>query len=230
MADSSASLAVSKLARDYARTQDVGVSASFVEKKLQAEQILEGSSADILITPDAKWIAELQTQGLIDIHSKMEFARGKLALVGGEDSKLSMKLSDNFMAAPLVHAMHDEPALLIGNPEYIPEGKYEKEALRNLGALDVLEPYTLYPKSLDEMVDQVTQHGAFGVFIYGQALLMERARIIDVFPASSHSPIMYYAVVIAGDNMVEARKFIKYLGSDAARNIIRSSGMLAWPL
>jgi len=227
MADNSASLAVSKLAREYARSKGIAVSTSFGGRSAQAEQILEGSAADILITTDAQWIEELQTQGLIDIYSRLEFARGKLALVGGEDSTLNMKLTNNFMAAPLVHAMNDQPALFIGNPEYIMEGKYAKQALRSLDALDVLEPYTLYPKTLDEMVDQVTRHNAFGVFMYAQALLMEHAKVIDIFPEKSHSPIPYYAVVIAGDNMDEARKFMKYLSSNSARAAINNSGLSA---
>lgn len=229
MGDRSVSLPVAKLAREYARASGVAVSTSFVEKEMQSSQILEGSAADVLITSDAKWIEELQTQGLIDIYSKKEFARGRMALVGPADSSLSMKLTSNFMSAPLVHAMHDEPALFIGNPEYLPEGKYAREALRSLDALDVLEPYTLYLKKNDEMVEQVENRGGYGIFYYTQALLMERGKVIDVFPERSHSPIVYYVVVIAGDNMEEARKFAQFLSSNAARNTIRISGMSVFP-
>lgn len=225
LGDDSASLAITKLAREYARSKAVAVSTSFMEKESQSAQILEGSAADILITSDAKWIADLQAQGLIDIYSKTEFARGRMALVGPRDSSLSMKLTSNFISAPLVHAMNYEPSLLIGNPEYMTEGKYAKEALRGIDALDVLEPYTLYLKKNEDMVEQVTGHGAFGVFYYGQALLMEEARVIDVFPEKSHSPIIYYSVVIAGDNMDEARKFSKYLASPDAKRAIRSAGL-----
>ncbi|MDX2073809.1 MAG: molybdate ABC transporter substrate-binding protein [Alphaproteobacteria bacterium] len=230
MADNSASIAVAKLARDYARANDVAVSTSFVAKSMQSSQILEGGSADILITQDAKWIDELQLQGLIDIYSKTAFARGRLALIGPADSTLVMKLSGNFFSAPLVHAMHSEPLFFLGNPEYVPDSRYAREALRNLGALDVLEPYTLYLKSYDQMVEQVTQRGGYAVFSYGQALLLEKAKIIDVFPEKTHSNIPYYVVVIAGDNMEEARKFIRYLGGNAARNALRSSGMSEGPV
>lgn len=225
MADTSASIAVARLSREYAHAQGVGVSTSFIEKSTQSSQILEGGAADILITQDAKWIDDLKSQGLIDIYSRAEFARGRMALVGPADSTLAMKLTGNFISAPLVHAMASEPELFIGNPEYIPEGKQAKEALRSLGALDVLEPYTLYLKSTDEMVERVTEHHAYAVLPYGQALLMEKAKVIDVFPENSHSPMPYYAVVIAGDNMEEARKFMQYLGSKAARNAIRNSGL-----
>ncbi len=227
MADSGASIAVAKLAREYARLQDVSVSTSFIDKSTQSSQILEGGAADILITQDARWIDDLQLQGLIDIYSKAEFAHGRIALIGPADSPLSMKLSGSFISAPLVHAMNSEAELFLGNPEYIAEGKHAREALRNLGALYVLEPYTLYLKSYDEMVEQVTQHNAYAVFPYGQALLLEKAKVIDVFPENSHSAIPYYAVVIAGDNMEEARKFMKFLSSERAKNTINGSGLAA---
>jgi len=225
IADDSVSVAVSKLARDYARIENIGVSTSFAEKHLQSEQINEGSAVDILITTDTKWLEELQNQGLIDIHSKTEFGRGRLALVGPEDSTLVMKLTRNFMAAPLVHAMKGEQELLLGNPEYMPVGKYAKEALRNLGGLDVLEPYTLYLKSSDDMMNEVVEKGAYGIFPYGEAQLMERAKVIDLFPEDSHGPIIYYAVVIAGDRMDEARKFLRFIASPQAKAALRNSGM-----
>lgn len=226
LADQEVSVAISKLARDYARQEGVSVSTSFVEKTQQALQINEGAAADILITQDESWIEDLRMQGLVDVYSKMEFARGRLALVGPEDSPLVLTLGDNFMSAPLVHAMNYEPALYVGNPEYVSDGKYAREALRNLGMLYVLEPYTLYLKSNDEIVEQVTRHGAYAVMPYGQALLMEQARVVDVFPETSHSPIIYYAVVLAGDNMKQGREFMKYLASASARNIILRSGLL----
>ena len=227
LADNSISVAVSRVSREYARQHSVGVSTSFTDKTEQALQIHEGGAADVLITSDRRWIEELMNQGLLDVYSKMEFGRGRMALVGPLGSTLALKLSDSFMAAPLVHAMESEAELFIGNPEYIITGKYARESLRSVGALDVLEPYTLYVKSMDEMIEQVTHRGAYGIFLLGDALLMSNARVIDVFPATSHSPIVYYAVVVAGDNMEEARKFMKYLGNAPARAIIRNSGMLA---
>ncbi len=224
MADNGAALAVVKMARSYSASRHIPVVASFIDRQSQSSQILEGGAADIVITPDGKWIENLQTQGLIDIYSKISFARGRMALVGSSDSDLALRLDNHFISAPLVYAMNYEASLLIGNPEYLPDGKYARQALRSLDALDVLEPYTLYLKDEDEMIEQVTRHGAFAVMNYGRALLLEDARIIDVFPEQSHSPINYYAVVIAGENMEEARKFLKFMQSSEAENLINSSG------
>ena len=227
IADNSVSLTLSELAREYAREENVSVTTAFVEQSEQALQIYDGAAGDVLITQDTRWIENLQMQGLIDIYSKMEFARGRIALVGPDSSTLELKLSRNFISAPLVYAMNFEPLLYLGSPEYLPEGRIARDALRNLGALYVLEPYTLYSKSKEEMMTLVSEYGAYAVFYYGEARAIPKSRIIDIFPETSHTPIVYYAVVLAGNNMEQAREFVKFLASQDARNIILKSGMLA---
>ncbi len=94
------------------------------------------------------------------------------------------------------------------------EGVYGKEALRKLGAADDLEPYTLYIKQTGEMFDMVAHHEAYGIFFYSSVISQRRdPRARYVSEKSSHTPIEYFAVVIAGDNMDEARKFLEYLKS-----------------
>ena len=225
MADEGASLAVARLARDYARESQVAVATSFLPKEQHANQILEGSSADVLITADTRWLSDLQLMGLVDIYSKQPFANGRLALIGPYDSALEMPLKKGGSTAPLIQAMAYEPALFIGNPEFVAEGKYAKQALRGLDMSDALEPYILYLKSMDDMVEQVTKHGGYSVVGNTRALLLDEAKIIGIFPEKSHQPIAYYAVVIASDNMDEARKFLKFLNSKPAKTTITSAGL-----
>jgi ABC-type molybdate transport system substrate-binding protein len=76
MADSSMSMAVSEIARNYTRDRQVGVNASFAPATMQQAQINEGADADILITPLEPWIEQLKLQGLVDIHSQSVVDRG----------------------------------------------------------------------------------------------------------------------------------------------------------
>lgn len=227
MADESVGIAVAKLARDYARVNQVAVATSFLPKDRQAAQILEGSAADVLITADGKWLAELQTMGLVDIYSKQIFANGRLVLIGARDSSLQMEIHSNFSTAAIINAMGSDPALFIGNPEMVMEGKYAKQSIRSLGVSNALEAYTLYLKSTDEMIEQVTKNQAFAIVNYARALLLNDVRIIDDFPENSHTAMPYYAVAIASDNMDEARRFIKFLTSNIAKNDINRSGLSA---
>ncbi len=226
MADSSLSIAITEIARDYSRDHGVAVNTSYSASKLQQEQITAGEPADILITPIERWIEELKTQGVVDVHSQMPVARGKLALVGPVDSPLTFKLSQGFPVAQLIWQIGVEPGFVIGNPETLPEGSYAREAMRNLGASSDMEPYTLYIKQLGQMFEMINTHKAYGIFLYSSVLGRPDVRILDTFPEDSHRPIQYHAVVIAGENMDEARRFLDYLKTADARRTLAEKGFI----
>jgi molybdate transport system substrate-binding protein len=224
MADSSLSVAVTAIARAYARDRGVAVNASYMTSKEQQVQIAEGEAVDILITPMDKWIEDLKTQGLVDIYSETPVARGQLALAGPEASPLTFTIIEGVPVAQLIWQMQGEPEFLVGHPETLAEAAFSKEALRNLGAAADLEPYTVYIKQRDQMYRMVVNRGAYGVFLYSSVLSRPGIKVIGMIPSTAHQPIQYYAVVIAGENMDEARKFIDYLKSSEARRIFSESG------
>jgi molybdate transport system substrate-binding protein len=218
------SMAVSEIARNYTRDRQVGVNASFAPATMQQAQINEGADADILITPLEPWIEQLKLQGLVDIHSQSVVATNRLALVGPADSTLSYDPAQGFPANAIIRQLGGEPGFVIGNPETLTEGVYGKESLRKLGVAADLEPYTLYIKQLDSMFDMVDKHQAYGLFFYSSTIGRDGLRVLGLLPETAHRPINYYAVVIAGSNMDEARKFVDYLRSSAARRVFRDNG------
>ena len=224
MADNSMSVAMVEIARSYSRDRGVVVNTSFVSPAAQENQIKEGGSADILITPKLAWIEQLTTQGLVDIHSQATVARNRLALIGPVDSTLTMHLAQGFKTAPLINAMDGEQAFVVGNPETLMVGTYGKEALRNLDAADDLEPYTLYIKEPGQMLDMVRKQHAYGIFLNSAITNQDGVRVIELLPEKSHHPISYYAVAIAGENMNEARRFLEYLKSAGTKKLLRDNG------
>ena len=124
----------------------------------------------------------------------------------------------------LLREMGDEQLFVVGNPETLLEGAYAKEALRSLDANSDMEEHTLYIKHLDQMFDMVRHQHAYGIFFYSSTISETGIRVIDLFPESAHHFIDYHAVAIAGDNMGEARKFIDYLKTPAARKVLRENG------
>ena len=224
MADNTMSVVMSEIARNYSRDQQVVVNASFVAPTSQEMQIKEGGAADVLITPKLTWIDQLKIQGLVDIYSQATVAKNRLALVGPLDSTLSISSGKTLKTAPLINAMEGEQAFVVGNPQTLMVGMYGKEALRNLDAADDLEPYTLYIKEPSQMLDMVTKEHAYGIFLNSAVNNQDDIRIIELLPESSHHPINYYAVVIAGDNMAQARKFMDYLKSKDVKKLLRENG------
>lgn len=226
MADPSLSLAMSEIARDYARTAKVTVTASYMPPAVQQQQITDGAAADLLLTPLASWIEELKTQGVIDVYSPTPVAKNRLALAGPPGGGLEeVDWEEKFPAARIITLLDRQPGFAVGSPDSLTEGVYAREALQSLGALWYLEPYTLYVKRLEEMFAVVAERGGFGLFFYSTVLDRPGIRVIGLVPEKFHTPIQYYAVVVAGENMSEARKFLDYLKTEPAQIIFRQNGV-----
>lgn len=226
MADHSLSLVVSEIARNYSRSRQTIVNTSFLPQKIQQEQISDGEAADILITSKVEWINDLKLQGLIDVHSQTKFAKDRLVLIGNNETSVMSAGVGRFPTFDIIKAGNGEPVFILGNPEFLMEGAYGKDAMRSFGANDDLEPYTLYVKRLDEMFDMVINQQAFGICLYSSVMDRDDMKIIDILPESAHKPIVYNAVVIASDNMNEARKFLEYLKSTEVHKILTKYGFV----
>jgi len=226
MADSTLGTALAEIARNYSRDSQVVVNTSFATQSAQEIQITEGAAADILITPKQPWIDQLKMRGLVDVYSQILLAKNQLALVGPVDSPLNINLALRFPVTEIIHEMAGEQAFVVGHPETQLAGAYGKEVLRSLNVADELEPYTLYIKQTDQMIDMVTKQRAYGIFLYSSTISREGLRVLDLFPDNLYRPIDYYAVVIAGDNMDEARKFLDYLKTRGAKRVLRENGFI----
>ncbi len=226
MADHNLGVAVIEIARDYSRSKQVVVNNSFASQGAQQTQISDGAAADILITSKEVWIDNLKLQGLIDIYSQIKLARDSLVLIGSVNSDVRNKENDSFPVYDIIKSGDGEHSLLLGNPEYLMGGIYAKEALRNLNVADDLEPYILYVKTIDDMMNSIKERENFAVCFNSTAIANNDIKIIKQIPETAHSPIIYNAVVIAGDNMDEARKFLEYLKTKEVKNILKKHGFI----
>jgi len=225
MADNSLSIAIAKIARNYSQKKQVVVNTSFSQQKIQQQQINDGAAADILITTKTPWLEELKQQGLVDIYSQTMLAKNRLVLVGQGGNNVVMDSKSGFPTTQIINFSGGEPMFVLGHPEMRADSIYAKEALRNLGAANDLEPYTLYIKQMEQFFELIANQEAFGICFYSDVQGRKDIKIIGALPESSHAPIVYYGVVIAGNNMNEARKFMEYLKSSEARKTLKDSGL-----
>lgn len=225
MADNSMSLAVVEIARRYSAQHNIVVNTSFSIAAHQQALITEGSAVDVLITPQQPWIEELKTRGLIDIYSPTLIASNSLVLVGPKDSSVHFgPESKTLPTAAIINAIGAQPGFVVAHPETLVEGGYSKEALRELDPGALLAPYTLYIKQLRQMFNMVTDHGAYGIFLYSSTINHTGFRVLGRLPEKTHRPMQYFAVVVAGENMDEARRFLDYLKSSEVKSILKDNG------
>ena len=222
LADTSLTLPITQIARNYARQAQVSVSTSFASAKQQSQRIQEGVEANIFISAKPILIRELTNKGLVDVYSQTALARNQLALTTSTSNGVELRLSPRMPLANIPSSASGEFFFILGDPEYVSQGTYALEAIRSLKLASQLEPYFLFLRDNTQMQEMLLKHNAYGIMYVSEAKRNKHVRVIDIFPENTHSPIIYEAVVVAGENMPEAREFMQYLSSPAAQKVFES--------
>lgn len=229
-ADSSLMLPISELARLYTLKTHQPVALFFVQSQHQIHDIVDGAVIDLLITARRTWIDALSQQGLVDPAFKNVIAKNQLVLVAPPTSTEAVDLAHGFNPAPLMLKIGpDNFNFVIGHPESLAEGGASREALRNLGVDGDLEPYMEYPRTLEKLRKAVLKKNAYGLMYASDAKETLGIRILGALPDSSYTPIHYTTLVLAGDNMENARAFVKYLQQKEAGAVFSKYGLGAAP-
>lgn len=222
LAESALAPAMAEAAREYSRSNGVAVTLAFFETQTSQNILAEGAGTDVLITVKSPWISELRQQGVVDIHSETALAENRLAFVSPEETPLPAPFADEVRSGRLVAWMR-YPVIVAANPETLAEGAATRAGLRALDKAADLEPYVLYLKRREDMVEMVRESKAYGFFLESDA----RAKgffIAGIFPENSHDPIRYRAVALAGENMDQGRKLIAWLKSPAGQAVFAAHG------
>ena len=185
--------------------------------------IEEGAEANVLITPNGQWIATLQQKGLIDIYSRVPVIRNFMVLTGASSMRIPKPLSPD----TTLRDLSDHPldfTMNFGDPALNAEGIFAMSILRKMNLIGEFEPYYHFFGSMYEMMETLEKPDAVGFTYRSEALLFPNVRILQRFNTDIAPPITYEAVVIAGENMAEAREFITYLRSSDAQRIFTQYG------
>lgn len=179
-------------------------------------QIVNGAPFDVFLSADEARAAKVVEAGLAPNGARFTYAIGRLVLwrPGGE-------------AKPEVLASEPVKKIAIAHPELAPYGTAARETLRALA----LEAATAGKLVIGENIGQAFAFVGSG---NAQAGFVAEAQLIDrdvssseawAVPARLHKPIRQDAVLLKrGEGNEAASAFFKFLRSDEAKAIIRSSG------
>ncbi len=223
----------------YPRDQIVIVPAA---SSSLVRQIIAGAPADILITAHDSWLKHAIESNHIDTSSVRVVATNKLVLAVNRKHATSHRLVEPHRPAepqrlvepqgslshgfPLADILRDSNSrLAIGDPGYVPSGYYAKEALQTLGmwqsVLGLLAPMA----DARSVVNLVSRGETVWAIVYGSDLIWSPdIEGFGTFPASSHTPIRYFAAPIATRANESSRRFFSYLQSPDAREILDKLG------
>lgn len=223
MADPSLRTCLTLIARKYALLHHISVSTVFGSTKDQIDQIEKGAEAEVLIAARPKWIDLLQQKGLIDVYSRVNVARNRLVLAGSEYELRNI----NFRTAKRLSDFTDQPDgfnFIMGDPSDTAEGNYGDAALNSYNVTEILKPNTIRYHDSFQMINAISRYHTMGIIFHSDSMLFPEIKEMSFFKPKDHPAIMYQAVVIAGDEMENARLFLTYLSSEEAKHIFKSFG------
>ncbi|HTD75429.1 MAG TPA: molybdate ABC transporter substrate-binding protein [Steroidobacteraceae bacterium] len=195
----------------FTKNSSIPVRFSFAASSALARQIENGSRADLFFSADLEWMDYLQARNLIQPETRHDVLANQLVLIGPADSKLSLKIGPKFALAAAVGSGR----LATGDPDSVPVGRYAHEALANLGVWDDVAARLVRADSVRSALAFVDRGEAvLGIVYATDALVDKKVRVIDVFPTSSHMPIIYPAALTTGAK-AEAAKFLAYVRGPA---------------
>jgi molybdate transport system substrate-binding protein len=210
------------LGDEFTNDSSIPVQFSFAASSTLARQIENGSPADLFFSADIEWMDYLQTRKLIDAATRHDVLGNQLVLIAPLDSKVVLKIEPHFALA----ATLGKGRLATGDPDSVPVGRYAHEALSNLGVWDEVSARLVRADSVRSALAFVDRGEAvLGIVYATDALIDKNVRLVDVFPADRHMPIIYPAA-LTSHAKADAAKFLSFIRGPAGDIAFKRYGFI----
>ncbi len=212
--------ALQDLGDAFTKETSIPVRFSFAASSALARQIENGAPADVFFPADLEWMDYLQTRNLLQRQSRRNVLGNKLVLIAPADSTVKLKIEPHFH---LVEAL-GKGRLATGDPDSVPGGRYAKEALTTLGIWNEVVDHLVRADSVRSALAFVDRgETPLGIVYETDAHIDKRVRVVDVFPANSHLPIVY-PIALTTAATADAAKFVAYINGPAGDLAFKAYG------
>jgi len=209
-----------ELGDGFTKETSIPVKFSFAASSALARQIENGSPADVFFSADLEWMDYLQTRNLIQRESRRDVLGNRLVLIAPADSKVKLVIEPHF---PLAAALGNG-RLATGDPDFVPVGRYAREALTSLGVWNEVGDRVIRADSVRSALAFVDRGEApLGIVYETDALIDKNVRVVDVFPPNSHLPIIYPIALTSGAKN-DAARFLAYIRGPAGNVAFKAYG------
>jgi molybdate transport system substrate-binding protein len=222
-AAASSTNAITEIAELYAARSQGRVTPSFASSSALARQIENGAPADVFLSADEKWMNYLEEKNLLVKGSRYDLLNNRIVLIAPRESALQrIKVKSG---VSLSAALGKDGRLSMGDPDYVPAGIYGKQALQALSIWDPIKNRIAPMKDVRAALVMVERGEApLGLVYATDAAISKKVRVVGVFPADSHAPIVYPVAVVAGGQTAAAARFMDFLRTPEARAVFEKYG------
>jgi molybdate transport system substrate-binding protein len=198
----------------------IQVTSSLAASSTLAKQIEAGAPAGVYFSADLQWMDYLEQRGLLRAGSRREVVGNALVLIAPASSALRVSIGPGLDLARLLGGGR----LAMADPDAVPAGIYARQALRELGIWKGVEARLVRAENVRAALEYVARGDApLGIVYRTDALVEKRVRIVGVFPADSHPPIVY-PVALTRSAGAAAARYVTFITGAEALPIYRKWG------
>lgn len=213
--------ALDAIAAAFAAKTGETAKISYASSGVLAKQIEQGAPADIFISADLKWMNYLEKAKLLNPDTRRDLLSNALVLIEPADAQTKLKIAPGFA---LAEALGDGK-LAVCTVASCPAGIYAKEALVKLGIFKDVEPKLAQAENVRSALLLVARGEApFGIVYATDAKAEPKVKVVDIFPAASHKPIIYPIAILARSANQATPDFVAFMTSQAAVKILTDQG------
>lgn len=199
------------------------IKTSFASSSTLAKQIASGAPADVYLSANNKWMDFLEKKNAVDKATRFDLLGNRLVMIAPLKSAIDkVEVND---ALDLAALLGRDGRLSMGDPDHVPAGMYGKKAMQKLGLWNQVQGRLAPMKDVRAALVLVERGEApLGQVYATDAAISKKVRVVGMFPADSHPPIVYPVVAVAGGKVDAAAVFLNFLKSAEAKTVFVKYG------
>jgi len=213
--------ALKEIGENYDQQSDDKVLFNFAGSSLLERQIQEGAPADIFFSADEAKMDQLEKRHRLIAGTRKSLLSNSLVIVVPADSTLKITSAAD-LADPEVKR------IALADPDSVPAGVYSKAYLEKENLWQTVEPKVVRTDNVRAALSAVESGNIqAGMVFKTDAAISKKVKVAFEVPAKD-GPKISYPVAVTGNSKVvdSAKKFVDYLGSDAAAKIFEKYGFI----
>lgn len=212
---------INEISDSFNLTNTIHIDRNYSASGNLARQIANGAKADIFISADIEWIDYLKNKSILIDTSIFKLAQNKLVIICHKNKAVNIDFTHEFDIKSII-----QDKIAIGDPLYVPAGKYAKQVFDSLGWYDKIQDKIVLTKDVSSVLHLVELDECdWGIVYYSEAIKSNDVNIVAYVPEQLHNPISFYMVLIKGFNS-ESKLLFDYLKQQQATKILTKHGFI----
>lgn len=213
-------LPTNEICESFSSINNIEIEKNFAASGTLARQIKSGAEADIYISSNKQWIDFLNDNKLLIENSISEIASNKLVVICLKNKEVNLDFTKEF---DIRLAITDK--ISMGDPKYVPVGKYAKQALDSLNWYESIQNQIILAKDVTSVLHYVELGECdWGIVYYSEALKSKKVKIAYEIPQQLYDPIIFY-IALLNENP-KSKDLYNHFLSKIAKEIFENYGFI----